>query len=156
MVRLVRTNPHIIQRFISKSKMKMSASEMKHFDINLPLIICDLVPECEKWTLYLLLKEILGLCCISDTVQINSNLLLSELTIEHHNLYLKLSNSTLKPKFHNITHYGRIKGLVGPWKHISSIRFEAFNQPFKKCASSSNTPINLIKDTAKNHKTIIR
>lgn len=128
-----------------KLKLKLSASEMKTFSFNLTLIIGDLVPDCEEWTLYLLLREILSICCSSDVLQIESNVLLQNLITEHHNLYLKLSNSTLKPKYHNMTHYGRIMNEVGPLKHLSSIRFEAFHQPFKKCATSTSSRVNLIK-----------
>lgn len=129
----------------SKQKLKLSAAEMKSLSMNLSLIIGDIVSECEEWTLYLLLREILSLCCHSDILQSNSNVLLNNLINEHHYLYLNLTKTALKPKYHNMTHYGRIMNEIGPLKHISSMRFEAFHQPFKKCATSCNTRVNLIK-----------
>lgn len=44
-----------------------------------------------------------------------------------------------------MTHYGRILKEIGRLKHVSSMRFEAFHQSFKKCAASCNTRVNLIK-----------
>lgn len=44
-----------------------------------------------------------------------------------------------------MTHYGRIMKEIGPLKHLSSMRFESFHQPFKKCATSCNFRVHLIK-----------
>lgn len=130
---------------LGKIKLKLSASEMKSLSVNLSLIIGDLIPDCEEWSLYLLLREILSLCCNSDVVHINAHSLLSNLIQEHNQMYLKLSENNLKPKYHNLTHYGRIMAEVGPLKHLSSIRFEAFHQPLKKTAAVCNSRVNLIK-----------
>ena len=95
------------------------------------IIIGDLVPDCDEWALFLLLREIVSISCIADKQHVNTFSLLSSLINEPNQLYLKLSKSTLKPKFHIINHYGRIMKNIGPSKQITSIRFEAFHQPLK-------------------------
>lgn len=73
-----------------------------------------------------------------------SNLYFKNLIAEHHELYLKLSTSNLKPKYHNMIHYPFIIENVGPLNEISSIRFEAKHRPLKVSARTSNNRKNLI------------
>lgn len=54
--------------------------------------------------------------------------LVESLIEEHHELYLKCFDDTLKPKHHNLE---RIMRMVGPLKPISSMRFESFHKKFK-------------------------
>lgn len=56
---------------------------------------------------------------------------------------MELSNKTLKPKFHLLTHYGRILLKNGPIKLTSSIRFEAKHKVLKSIANSVPCRINL-------------
>jgi len=88
-------------------------------------MVGELVPyESLYWKLYLLLHKIVDLCC-ARKIQRDSFILLDSLISEHNRLYLLLSKNNLKPKFHFLTHYGRIFQKNGPIILTSSIRFEA-------------------------------
>lgn len=91
----------------------MSASEMclvRYF----PLIIGELVPRNnEVFLFYILLRKIVDLCC-TRKIQPECNVLLNSLVAEHNRLYLIISNSTLKPKYHFLVHYGELLLKNGP------------------------------------------
>jgi len=58
-------------------------------------------------------------------------------------LYLYFSNSSLKPKFHFLTHYGRLLLKNGPISLTSSLRYEAKHKVLKAYANSIPCRINL-------------
>lgn len=136
--------PLLSSDVLKKQNFRMSASEMFSFACNLNLIIGDLIPHSdEHWLLYLLLKEILYMI-YNPILDFNSNLHFKNLISEHHEIYLKLSNSNLKPKYHNMIHYPMIIDNIGPLNDISSMRFEAKHRPLKVIGRSSNNRKNLI------------
>jgi len=58
-------------------------------------------------------------------------------------LYLFFSNSSLTPKFHFLTHYGRLLLKNGPISLTSSLRYEAKHKVLKAYANSIPCRINL-------------
>lgn len=103
----------------------MSASEMLCLVRYFALIIGDLVPRNnEVWRLYILLRKIVDLCCARQ-IQTEYSVLLNSLVAEHNSLYLIISKSNLKPKYHFMIHYGQLLLKNGPIILTSSIRFEA-------------------------------
>lgn len=61
--------------------------------------------------------------------------LLKKLTSEHHKLYINLFDDVLKPK-HLLLHYLRVMQQIGPFKYMSSIRFEAKHKELKQIANA--------------------
>src|SRR5262249_20276361 len=55
--------------------------------------------------------------------------------ISHHEMYIRLFNDYLKPKFHFMIHYPTIIRRMGPLKNLSSIRYEGFHKISKTYAS---------------------
>lgn len=58
-------------------------------------------------------------------------------------LYLKLFETKLKLKHHNLLHYGQLMHKFGPLKYTSSIRFEGKHKTFKnnsKVVTSRQNP----------------
>lgn len=91
------------------------------------LLIGDLVCDCDEWSLFLHLREIVFITCELDSYQNGIPEHLHEIIREHNLLYLKLSKTTLKPKFHNM-HYSNNLKKVGPL-----------------ISNSSNNKINILK-----------
>ncbi|CAI6362389.1 unnamed protein product [Macrosiphum euphorbiae] len=107
------------------------------------LIVGELVPiETPVWQLYIALRKIVDICC-AKTIQSECSHLLDQIVAEHNRLYLLLSGSNLKPKFHMLTHYGRLLIKNGPLILTSCIRFEAKHKILKAFANSIPCRINL-------------
>ncbi|XP_060846105.1 uncharacterized protein LOC132925756 [Rhopalosiphum padi] len=135
--------PLIRESNIKKGNIIMSASEMLCLIRYFSLMVGELVPRSsEYWKLYLLLLQITNLCC-ARKIQKDSSFLLDSLVSEHNKLYLFLSKSTLKPKFHMLTHYGHILRKNGPFTLTSSLRFEAKHKTLKALANAIPCRINL-------------
>lgn len=103
------------------------------------------MPDCQEWSLFLLLKKIVFVACESDSFQTGVPEHFQQLVCEHNDLYMQLTKSTLQPKFHNLLHCANIMKQIGPLKHISSMRFESLHKELKKICNSSNNKINLLK-----------
>jgi len=124
---------------LRKEKFKMSASEMYCFVRHLGLIIGDLVPEDnEFWRLYLLLVQILDIIA-SPSFGRNVSPYLAALISEHHSLYINLSGTWLKPKFHLMLHICRVLALLGPLFHVCCMRLEAKHRPVVKIPARSHS-----------------
>ncbi|CAI6356683.1 unnamed protein product [Macrosiphum euphorbiae] len=120
----------------------MSASEMLCFVRYFGLIVGELVPlKTEIWKLYIHLRKIIDLCC-ARVFQPECAHLLDALVSEHNRLYLNFSNGTLKPKFHILTHYGRLLLKNGPISLTSSLRFESKHKVLKAYANAIPNRIN--------------
>lgn len=93
---------------LKNSTLKMSASETLCFTRYLGVIIGDKVPtNSEFWSIYILIRKILDLV-MSRCVEYEDSLLLQTLIDEHHELYLRLFKTHLRPKHHHMTHYPHI------------------------------------------------
>jgi len=79
---------------------------------------------------------------------------LKYLISEHHDMYLSLFNSSLKPKHHFLLHYPNIILKAGPLIYLSCMRFEAKHKELKKNAnnvqSRKNLPLTLAKKSQLN------
>lgn len=137
------TPPPISQNHLKNNSIIMSASEMLCLVRYFGLIVGELIPlETEIWKLYLYLRKIIDNCC-ARVLQPECATLLNNLISEHNRLYLKFSNSLLKPKFHILTHYGRLLLQNGTINHTSSLRFEAKHKVLKAYSNSIPCRINL-------------
>ncbi|XP_026823800.1 uncharacterized protein LOC105276340 [Ooceraea biroi] len=141
--------PLVTKEHLANGCIIVSASEMLCLVRNLNIIIGDLISEENKvWQFYLVLKEINDIVTLT---QISSNTLqyLKYLISEHHDMYLSLFNSYLKPKHHFLLHYPDIITQIGPLMHVSCMRFEAKHKELKKNAtnvqSRRNLPLTLAK-----------
>lgn len=76
-----------------------------------------------------MLRKIIDICC-TKKIQPECSHLLNNIVAEHNRLFLLFSKSTLKPKFHILTHYGNLLIKNGTLILTSSIRFEG-KQSFK-------------------------
>ena len=110
------------------------------------LIIGLCVPEDHPvWNLFLLLRRINDRV-INRTVYFDSCEALAYDIEEINRQYLKLSNNTLKPKFHFMIHYPQIIKKFGPLANLSKLRFEA--RLSKMAAYSVAGKVNICKTIA--------
>jgi len=143
LIRETNIKKDILIMYFNKVFLIMSASEMSCLIRFFSLMVGELVPTSSNfWKLYLLLYRITDLCC-ARKIQRDSSFLLDSLVYEHNKLYLLLSKSTLKPKFHMLTHYGHILRKNGPIILTSSIRFEAKHKILKSLVNVIPCRINL-------------
>lgn len=144
----IRNRPPLISNdSLKHGSIKMSASETLCFTKYLTLIIGELVPlNSELWSLYIVLKQIMDI--IFDKCLKFEDIQLCKLLItEHHELYIRLFNTNLKPKFHHMIHYPLIMEQCGPLSLIWSMRFESKHKQLKDTAKSitsrKNSPYTL-------------
>jgi len=103
----------------------MFVGKMLRFTRCLGLMIDDLIPiNSEIWQLYVILKQIINIIT-SKIINKDFPYLLKTLITEHHELYIKLFNTHLKPKHHHLVHYPFIMEKIGPLIHVWSMRFES-------------------------------
>lgn len=120
---------------IRKGYLITTAAEMSSLISYFTFIVGDLIPcDDEVWEFYLILCEIINIVTgriISDA-QIN---FLRYLIISHHEMYIRLFNDYLKPKYHFMIHYPGIITKMGPLNNLSSIRYEGFHKLSKTYSS---------------------
>lgn len=135
--------PGVTKAHLTNRCIIFSAREMLCLVLNFGLIVGDLVPlDNEVWSFYLLLLQMTEIL-ICPTLTTRTLELLTNIIEQHHNLYLKLFNTNLKPKFHFLLHYVRIILKTGPPVHLSCMRFEAKHKDFKSIANSIRCRKNL-------------
>lgn len=133
-------------------KWKMSAMEAFNFIRYFPCFVSHKVPyEDQHWELYLLLRKLLDMSMteavypeICDEIRDTVN--------QFNSLYVLLSKSHLKPKFHHLIHYPGIMEKLGPLHNLWSMRYEAKHRISKICARASSNRINLPKTLAIRHQ----
>jgi len=136
----------------NKKKLKMSAIEVLCFSRHLGVLIGDLVPiNSEFWQLYILLRQIIQIVTLKS-IQPEHNLLLKTLITEHHELYLKLFSTNLKPKYHHLLHYPLIMSKVGPVSHLWSMRYESKHRESKLTAHSITSRKNICYTLSVKHQ----
>lgn len=147
---IVTNKPPLISKDFHKyNKLKLSAAEMLTFIENFSYYIGDLIPEgCEIWNLYILIRQIV-IISFSKKVHVNLSDRLSDLISEHNELYIKLSQSHLKPKFHILLHYPYIMKKIGLLTTTSSMRFESFHQNFKRISYGTKCNKNMLETISK-------
>lgn len=121
----------------------MSASELWCFAKYLGLIIGDLVPkDSEIWELYIILNKILNIVT-AESIGPDCHIILKSLIDEHHQLYMKVMDTNLKPKHHHLLHYPMVMKKVGPLINIWSMRYEAKHREFKTAAQAITSRKNI-------------
>lgn len=121
----------------------MSAAEMLSLVVNFRFIIGDVVPHNDPvWQFYLKLLEITEIL-IADSITEPLSRFLENLIQEHHESYISIFNTHLKPKHHFMLHYREIINKIGPLSSTSSIRYEAKHKQLKDIAKNINNHINL-------------
>jgi hypothetical protein len=133
-------------------RWKMSSIEALNYVKYFSCYIAHKVPDNdEHWSLYILLRRILDYA-MTDSVDITICDQLRWTVKEFNDLYLKLSSTSLKPKFHYLIHYARIMEKLGPLRNLWSMRFESKHRVLKTAARSSANRINLCKTLAIKHQ----
>lgn len=130
---------------ITKTKVKMTASEIKTLTTFLPLIVGKLIPEQDEvWQHFCLLLKI---CHIVMLREIPNSMIetLRQLVTLHHAQYQTLFNDTLKPKHHNIVHYASFVVHSGTPRHQWAMRGEAKHRDAKQYSRINNNKINICK-----------
>lgn len=112
------------------------------------LIVGLYVPEDHPvWNFFLLLRQINDRLINRRIYSDSCEVLVYD--IEEINWqYLKLSNDTLKPKFHFMIHYPQMMKKFGPLANLSTFRFEARHRLSKMVAHTVAGRVNICKTIA--------
>nr|XP_049693403.1 uncharacterized protein LOC126053965 [Helicoverpa armigera] len=139
-------------QIITNNVIRLSASEMLSFVRYFNLLVGDYVPTDDRyWTLYLTLRNIINLLMSTIFNKEKCNLL-QFLISELNELYIKLSNETLKPKFHFLVHYPSMILKFGPLVNFWSMRYEAKHRVSKISARANFNRRNITLSLAKKHQ----
>ncbi|XP_031329088.1 uncharacterized protein LOC116160090 [Photinus pyralis] len=123
--------------------IRLSASEMLTLIRYLPLLVGHEVPrEDQVWKLYLSLRQVVEIL-LSPILLNGTALYLQTLVDELNEIYLEVTKTKLKPKFHNLVHYHSAISKYGPVVHLWSMRFEAKHRLSKMAARASSNRINI-------------
>lgn len=135
--------PPINSQHLINKHITMSATEMLCLVRNFVFIVGDLVNADEPiWTYYLLLLEITNILT-SQTFTYELLDYLQSIISEHHQQYLNLFQSTLKPKHHFLLHYPTIIKKIGPPILVSAFKYESKHKELKKVCQSITSRIDL-------------
>ena len=74
--------------------------------------------------------------------------ILKESIHEHHKLYKKVLNKTLKPKHHYLLHYVEMIENLGPPRYLSCLRFEGKHKILKLALKSFTSRVDPAKSIA--------
>lgn len=130
-----------------KVKFKTSAAEMITLVRYFGLVIGYHVPSNSgAWDLFIYLRQILDKL-LNNRVSEDSSQQLKVLVAGLNALFMKLTNSNLKPKFHFLTHYPN-QVLNGPLCQLWTVRFEAKHRVLKIAARASSSKVNICKTIA--------
>uniref|UniRef100_A0A6P7H446 Uncharacterized protein LOC114344120 n=1 Tax=Diabrotica virgifera virgifera TaxID=50390 RepID=A0A6P7H446_DIAVI len=110
---------------LNSKKLKMSAREMMTFISYFPLMVGDLIPDDDEvWIFLINLIEIIDILLCFEVA--NPDIILLQNKIKKLNSdYTVLFNDTLKPKFHNLTHYPNIIRQSGPLRKLWCFKYES-------------------------------
>jgi hypothetical protein len=125
-------------------KLRFSAEECHVFIFYFAFLIGEFVPKnCPEWQLYIKLRHIIKFV-YANALPFNVGNLLNEHIADHNQLYQRLSQKFLTPKFHNLIHYGKIQDDIGLIKFTNCSRYESFHKPLKQYAYNCQNRINLL------------
>lgn len=128
--------PLLYSENVSKIKWKMSSSETFNYIRYFSCLISHKVPDDdEHWHLYILLRRVLHFS-MTDSVDTNICDRLRWTIKEFNDLYLQLSSTPLKPKFHHLVHYAGIMEKLGPLCNLwsTSLEIRVKTQNIKNCS----------------------
>lgn len=145
-------SPTIQLHHLKKKKLKMSAREMMTFIMYFPIMIGDLVPSDDiVWKFLINFIEIVDILLCFEVDE--CSILILENKIKTHNSdYITLFNDTLKPKFHNLTHYPNIIRQSGPLRKIWCFNFEQKHKQFKVYSHCITSRKNICLTLAKKYE----
>lgn len=101
--------------------------------------------------MYILLRQTIQIVTLKS-IQPGHGLLLKTRITEHHELYLKLFFTNLKPKYHHLLHYPLIMSKVGPVFHLWSMRYESKHRESKLTAHSITSRKNICYTLSVKHQ----
>jgi len=84
-----------------------------------------------------------GLFDLLSSMQSECSELIDSLVAEHHRLYKILFKDPLKPKHHNMVHFGYARKMSGPLVNLSTVRYEAKHRPQTKRAAATSSRKNI-------------
>lgn len=130
---------------IIKSKVKMTANEIKTLITFFPLIVGTLIPKDDA--VWIHFCNLLKICHILMSREIHPTMLdtLKSLVEVHHTQYQELFDDTLKPKHHNIVHYASFIKHSGTPRHQWTMRGEGKHRDAKQYSRVNNNNTNLCK-----------
>lgn len=135
----------ITEKHLTSKSLRMTARQLWCFTNYFGFMIGEFVTDKNNpiWLFYLKVLElqdiIMGTKFDDETLD-----RLKKLIDEFNTDYVTLSKDTLKPKFHNLTHYPNIIRHSGPPRFYSSLRFEAKHQFYKKYAHAITSRKNVL------------
>lgn len=119
---------------ISSSKLRMTGGQMKCFLENLPMMIGHKVPDCEQWR-FLIGAIKIGFWIMKPAYTREDIECLRNLITENLDEYIRLFDTSLKPKAHFLTHYHLAITWNGPTKYTNTFIPEMNHKTFKQFAS---------------------
>lgn len=136
-------------------KIRTSAAEMLTLVRYFGVIIGYYVPNnCEPWELYLYLRRILDRL-LNPIVSEEGSLQLKFWVAGLNELYLKLTKTFLKPKFHFMVHYPHMMLKFGLLTQVWTMRFEAKHRVSKIAARSTSCKVNICKTVALKNQLVL-
>ena len=124
-------------------KLKLTGAEMFVFVKLFGVFMGDRVDEGDDfWQLYLLLRDIMTLCCCKDLPK-DARHVLAVKVKDHNALYRELTKDTLKQKHHNLCHYSTLMKRIGLLADFSTIRCEGKHKVLKATANVCSSRVNL-------------
>lgn len=135
----------ITTEMLDRDRIKCSGAEMETFFISFATIIGHKVPfDVDEWKLYIIAREMYSIITAKVVVR-GAPELLSNLTTEHHELFLKcFPNKHFKAKHHLWVHYSTVMDQVGSVSRISCLRYESYHKKFKNVSRMTSCRINLL------------
>lgn len=138
---------------IKAGNIKLTGGEMQNFVRYFGLLCHGLnIPSNNSYfKLYIFLRKI---SCIINSDVINEDLIVRLRCIvkNHHNLYITLSKSHLKPKYHFLTHYVGIMREIGPVTQTNTMLFERKHRDGKRVSNVSSSRVHITQTIAIKHQ----
>ena len=131
--------PSALHDIKPESSLRQSAAQMWLLATFLPLIIGDVLPECNKhWHCFL---SLLKICSIAAAWSVSSNMIdyLTVIIEEYHVLFTTLYlGKTVIPKMHYMVHYPSQIRKFGPLVHSWTMRYESKLRILKRASRHGN------------------
>lgn len=124
------------------AKLKMTASQMKSFIENIPLMLADFVPNVPEWTFLLDVVRI-GFFIMKPLFTVETIEELRNLIAKNLSEYQNLFQARLKPKGHFLTHYHLSIKWNGPTKFTACFIPEMKHKMYKKIANNTSSRKNI-------------
>ena len=104
----------------------ITAAQISFLVFYFSILVRDLIEEDPVWEFYLILFDIINIVT-SSMISDDEIICLEKLIKSHNDLFIKLFQEDLKPKYISV-HYSKCIELMGPLKSLSCSKFEFFHQ----------------------------